>query len=158
MCCLLARSLPNPDGESASQSNPAFFLLCHAPTALHRHEAGEHSRFPPPPADMDSVRIPAGKGSILVTQLLVMTASKPPTIITQMDFMWTWEPNSRLNQRSNPTDGEARELRCGLEAELFFDVRTMHVHCLWTEMQAAGNFIRAPAFTKQAHHFQFAVA
>ena len=33
----------------------------------------------------------------------------------------------------------------------------MHVHRLRAEMETAGDFLRAPAFTKETHHFQFTV-
>ena len=53
----------------------------------------------------------------------------------------------RTALRSNPPDRKARELWCGFQPEFFFDVRAMHVHGFRAEMETAGDFVGAPAFT-----------
>src|SRR5438552_2330869 len=60
--------------------------------------------------------------------------------------------------RGYPADCKPLRFRRGFQTELFFDMRAMHVHGLGAEMKPAGDFLRAPAFAKQTHHFQFAVA
>ena|SRR6266536_2179735 len=48
--------------------------------------------------------------------------------------------------RGYPADRKPLKFRRGLQTELLFDVRAMHIHSFGAEMEPAGNFVCAPAF------------
>src|SRR6266496_5596171 len=67
----------------------------------------------------------------------------------------SWHPLPAL--RGYPADRKPLKFRRGVQTELLFDVRAMHIHGLGAEMEPAGNFVCAPAFAVEPQDFQLAI-